>query len=182
MRNPEVQAFSSEHLISLKYNANEEIGNQLYKEYNCQFVPHMLFVDSKGIEVDRIIGFLSPTEYLLRLNDIVYKRNTLDDYLARYEKGELSADIVAAIATKYEDRKENNKAAEFYSILINNYPDLSSDLYQNGIFFLAIHEFTKGNDDALRGYVANNPNSPFKFDAYRKMVYHYANTQEHEKE
>ena len=132
--------------------------------------------------MDRIIGFLSPTEYLLRLNDIVNKRNTLDDYLARYEKGELSADIVAAIATKYEDRKENNKAAEFYSILINNYPDLSSDLYQNGKFFLAAHEFTKGNEDALRDYVANNPDSPFHFDAYKKMVYHYANTEEREKE
>ena len=48
--------------------------------------------------MDRIIGFLTPTEYLLRLNDIVHKRNTLDDYLARYEKGESGADIVAAIA------------------------------------------------------------------------------------
>ncbi|SVB10958.1 uncharacterized protein METZ01_LOCUS163812, partial [marine metagenome] len=113
--------------------------------------------------VDRIIGFLSPTEYLLRLNDIVHKRNTLDDFLARYAKGELSADIVAAIATKYKHRKENEKAAEFYSILINKYPDLSSDLYQNGKFFLATHEFTKGDDDALRNYVADNPDSPFHF-------------------
>ena len=182
LRNTEVQSFSDEHFISLKYNANNEIGNQLYKKYNCQFVPHLLFVDSEGNEVDRIIGFLSPTEYLLRLNDIVNKRNTLDDYLARYEKGELSADIVVAIATKYENRKENDKAAKFYSILINNYPDLSSDLYQNGIFFLATHEFTKGNDDALRDYVANNPDTPFHLDAYRKMVYHYANTEEREKE
>ncbi len=132
--------------------------------------------------MDRIIGFLTPTEYLLRLNDIVHKRNTLDDYLARYKKGELGADIVAAIATKYENRKENDKAAEFYSILINNYPNPSSDLYQDGKFFLAGHEFTKGNDDALRDYVADNPDSPLHFDAYRKMVYHYADTEQREKE
>ena len=132
--------------------------------------------------MDRIIGFLTPTEYLLRLNDIVHKRNTLDDYLARYKKGEISSDIIAAIATKYENRKENDNAAEFYSILIKNYPDPSSDLYQNGRFFLAVHEFSIGNDDALRNYVSNNPDSPFYFDAYRKMVYHYANTEEREKE
>ena len=122
LRNPEVQAFSDEHFISLKYNANEEMGSQLYKDYNCQFVPHLLFVDSEGNEVDRIIGFLPPSEYLLRLEDIIHKRNTLGDYLDRYNKGETSADIVAAIASKYEDRKENDKAAKFYSILIKEYP------------------------------------------------------------
>jgi len=142
----------------------------------------MLLVDSKGNEVDRIIGFLSPTEYLLRLNDIVHRRNTLDDYLARYEKGELSADIVAAIAMKYEDRKENDKAAEFYSILIKDYSDSSSEYYIKGKFFLASHEFIIGNGNALRNYIADNPDSPFHFDAYRKMVYHYADTEQREKE
>ena len=142
----------------------------------------MLLVDSKGNEVDRIIGFLSPTEYLLRLNDIVHKRNTLDDYLARYEKGELSADIVAAIAMKYEDRKENDKAAEFYSILIKNYSDSSSEYYIKGKFFLASHEFIVGNENSLRDYIADNPDSPFHFDAYRKMVFHYADTEQGEKE
>ena len=166
----------------MKYNANDEIGNQLYKEYNCQFVPHLLFVDSEGNEVDRIIGFLPPTEYLLRLNDIINKRNTLDDYLARYNRGNLNSDIIAAIATKYEDRKENDKAAEFYSILIKNYPDPTSALYQNGKFFLATHEFIKGNDNALRDYVKNNPDSDFIIDAYRKMTRHYANIEEREKE
>ena len=56
-----VQAFSKENFISLKYNANEEIGNQYFKQYNCQGVPHLLFVDSEGNEVDRIIGFMPPT-------------------------------------------------------------------------------------------------------------------------
>ena len=122
-----MQSFSDNHLISLKYNVNDEIGNQLYKKYNCQFVPHLLFVDSEGNEVDRIIGFLPPTEYLLRLNDIIYKRNTLDDFLAKYNKGNKSAKMLAAIATKYEDRNENDKAAKFYSILIKDYPDSSSE-------------------------------------------------------
>ena len=132
--------------------------------------------------MDRIIGFLPPTEYLLRLNDIINKRNTLDDYLTRFEEGEINSDLIAAIAAKYEDRKENEKAAEFYSILISNYPDPSSELYQNGKFFLATYEFVKGNDDALIDYVKNNPGSDYNIDAYRKMTRHYANIEEREKE
>ena len=81
----------------MKYNANEQIGNQYFKQYNCQGVPHILFVDSKGDEVDRIIGFISPTEYLMRIEDIARKQNTLEDYLTRYENGEVNAEIIAAI-------------------------------------------------------------------------------------
>ena len=93
-----MQTFSKEKFISLKFNANEEIGNKYYKEYNCQFVPHLLFLDSNGDEVDRIIGFMPPSEYLLRLENIVNKRNTLDDYLTRYRNGDESIEIIAAIA------------------------------------------------------------------------------------
>ena len=125
---------------------------------------------------------MPPTEYLLRIKDITEKRNTLSDYLTRYKKGEISADIIAAIAMKYEDRKENDKAVEFYSILIKDYPDPSSEYYKKGKFFLASHEFIYGNENALRDYIADNPDSPFHFDAYRKMIYHYADTEQREKE
>ena len=105
-------------------------------------------------EVDRIIGYMPPTEYLLRIENIAQKRNTLHDYLTRYEKGEVNADIIAAIAIKYEDRKENDKAVEFYSILIKDYPEPSSEYYKKGKFFLASHEFINGNENALKDYVS----------------------------
>ena len=166
----------------MKYNVREETGSNYFKEYNGQFVPTLLFLDSTGNEVDRIIGFMPPTEYLLRIEDIAKKRNTLNDYLARFEKGEKSADIIAGIAMKYEDRKENDKAAEFYSILIKDYPDPASEYYKQGKYFLASHEFINGNENALRDYVSTNPDSPYHFSAYRKMVYHYADTEQREKE
>ena len=83
---------------------------------------------------------------------------------------------------KYEDRKENAKAAEFYSILIQDYPDPSSEYYKRGKYFLASHEFINGNENALKEYVKENPDSPFHFEAYRKMVFHYAGIGQREKE
>ena len=166
----------------MKFNANEEIGNQYFKQYNCQGVPHLLFVDSEEKEVDRIIGFMPPTEYLLRIKDIAKKRNTLQDYLARYEKGEVNSEIITAIAMKYADRKENDQAAKFYFILINEYPDPSSEYYKKGKFFLASHEFINGNENALKDYVSNNPDSPYQMSAYKKMAFHFADTQQREKE
>jgi len=166
----------------LKFNANEEIGNQYFKKYNCQGVPHLLFLNSDGEEIDRIIGFLSPSEYLLRIEDIAKQRNTLNDYLERYNNGEIDMDIIAGIAMKYQSRKEDDKAAEFYSILVKNYPDTSSQYYKQGKYFLAYNEFKSGNEDAMKTYFLENPNSPFHFEAYRQMTFYYANSEQRAKE
>ena len=118
----------------------------------------------------------------MRIKDIAERRNTLNDYLARYENGEINADLIAGIALKYKDRKEDDKAAEFYSILIRDYPDHLSEYYKQGKFFLASHEFINGNEYALINFISDNPDSPFHYDAYNKMVYHYADTEQREKE
>ena len=169
-------------MISLKFNANEEIGNKYYKEYNCQFVPHLLFLDSNGDEVDRIIGFMPPSEYLLRLENIVNKRNTLADYLARYKNGEENIEIIAAIAMKYEDRKIDEKAAKFYKILISQYPNSSSDYYQQAEYFLASYEFHNGKEDSFKQYIKASPDSPFILDAFKEMTYYFADTKQLDKE
>ena len=182
LRNPQVQDFSRLNFISLKFNANEDVGYDYFKQYKCQGVPHLVFLDADGIEVDRIIGFLPPSEYLLRIKDIANKKNTLNDFLARYEKGERNSEIIAAIAMKYEDRKNSEKAAEFYSILINEYADEKSDYNDQGKFFLATHAFNNGNELALKKYIENNSNSKFQLSAYKKMIFYYVDSDQLEKE
>tara|TARA_B100000686_G_scaffold351657_1_gene451051 strand:+ start:416 stop:1111 length:696 start_codon:yes stop_codon:yes gene_type:complete len=125
---------------------------------------------------------LPPSEYLLRIKDIANKKNTLNDFLARYEKGERNSEIIAAIAMKYEDRKNSEKAAEFYSILINEYADEKSDYNDQGKFFLATHAFNNGNELALKKYIENNSNSKFQLSAYKKMIFYYVDSDQLEKE
>ena len=182
LRNVEVQDFSKKNFISLKYNASEELGYNYFKQYKCQRVPHLVFLDSEGIEVDRIIGFLPPTEYLLRIKDIAKKKNILNDFLARYEKGEKNIEMIAAIAMKYEDRNENDKAAEYYSILIKEYASDDSDYYIQAKFFLATYNFNNGDEFALKDYIASNPNSKFLLPAYRKMIFYYVDSNQLDKE
>ena len=135
-----------------------------------------------GDEVDRIIGFLPPAEFLIRIKDIAAKRNTLNDFLARYEEGEKNSEIIAAIAMKYEDRKEDEKAAEYYSMLIKEYSEEESDYHVKGRFFLASHAFNNGDELALKKYIENNLNSKFQLMAYRKMIFHYVDSNQLEKE
>ena len=163
-------------------DANDEKARKIFNDYNCNGVPHLLFVDDKGNEVDRIIGYLPPSEYLARIQDIRNNKYTLDDFLAQYKSGQADAEIIAGIALKYEDRGDSENAKEFYLILIKDYPDPTSEHYQRGTYFLASDAFKNGISMALNAYIASFPESPFIEDAFYTMAYHYADKEMKEDE
>ena len=47
---------------------------------------------------------------------------------------------------------------------------------------MASHEFINGNENALKDYISNNQDSQLKMAAYKKMVFHYADTKQMGKE
>ena len=132
--------------------------------------------------MDRIIGYLPPGEYLSRIQDIRGNKHTLDDYLTRYRNGEVTSDIIAGIAMKFEDRGEDDKANDYYTILVKDFPNDSSEYFQRGIFFLASLAFENGNKSALNVFIATHRDSPFIEDAYLTMVYYYADTEQRDEE
>jgi len=155
-------------------DANNEEARKIFDEYHCKGVPHLLFVDNKGNEVDRIIGYLPPAEYLSRIQDIINNKNTLNDYITQYENGEANANLIAGIAMKYEERVDSDNAKKFYSILIKDYPDPTSEYYQRGTYYLASDAFKNGIQMALNAYIVSFPGSPFIKEAFFTMAYHYA--------
>ena len=177
-----MKAFSDANLISIKMDANKEEARKVFDEYKCKGVPHLLFVDNKGTEVDRIIGYLPPSEYLSRIQDIRNNKYTLNDYLAQYENGNANAELIAGIAMKYEDRGDSDNAKEFYKILIKDYPDPASEYYQRGTYFLASDAFKNGILMALNAYIVSFPDSPFIEEAFYTMAYHFADKEMREDE
>ena len=163
-------------------DANDDEARKIFDDYNCKGVPHLLFVDDKGNEVDRIIGYLPPSEYLARIQDIRNNKYTLDDFLAQYEKEDADAEIIAGIAMKYEDRGDSENAKEFYLILIKDYHDPTSEHYQRGTYFLASDAFKNGVQMALNTYILSFPDSPFIEEAFYTMAYHYADKEMKEDE
>ena len=175
-------SYSEINFISVKLNANDEESRKIFDEYNCKGVPHLLFVDEHGNEVDRIIGYIPPSEYLPRIKDIKNNKHTLNDYLVQYEKGQGDAEIIAGIAMKYEDRGDSENAKKFYTILIKEYPDSESEHYQRGTYFIASDAFKNGVTMALNAYIVSFPESPFIEDAFFTMAYHYADKEMPEEE
>ena len=75
-------------------DAKDEDAHKVFDEYNCKGVPHLLFVDNKGNEVDRIIGYLPPSEYLMRIQNIRNNKHTLNDYLTQYENEKVNFGMI----------------------------------------------------------------------------------------
>ena len=155
-------------------NANDKEARVLFDHYNCKGVPHLLFIDKNGNEVDRIIGYMPPAEYLIRVKDITNNKYTLSDYLTQYNSGVSNTELIAEIAMKYEQRGDSDNAKEFYSILIKEYPDSESEYYQKATYYIAANAFKNGIQMALKAYINSFPNSPLIKDAYFTMINFYA--------
>ena len=60
----DVISFSKENFISLKLDATTFPGDSLYSHYKCKGVPSLVFINKEDQEIDRIVGFREPNDYL----------------------------------------------------------------------------------------------------------------------
>jgi len=95
------------HRNVIWYRANVDLPDNkpLLKSYHVTGIPTTVVLDTKGEEVDRIIGFDGRSEWLKTLLGYLYGVDTLQDYLDRASAAPTVAEEVA-IAQKYLDRGE----------------------------------------------------------------------------
>ena len=96
-----VIAFARENLISKKIDAEKGAGPDQKKKYRVRGYPTILFLDKQGVEIDRIVGYRPPEEFLIELNRIKNGENTLSKIIARYKHNEHHYPTQIALAQKY---------------------------------------------------------------------------------
>ncbi|UCC44248.1 MAG: tetratricopeptide repeat protein [Candidatus Zixiibacteriota bacterium] len=79
--------------------------------------PTAVLIGSDGVEIDRVIGYEPPEEYLKKLKDYLAGIGTLDDLLARAET-DSSRDLYFEIADKYKYRSGLEGALSWYHKVI----------------------------------------------------------------
>jgi thiol-disulfide isomerase/thioredoxin len=70
---PEVQKWLGEHVVALKMDAEREV--ELAKKHRIDGYPTMLFLKADGTELDRIIGYKDPAEFLRIAADALAGKN-----------------------------------------------------------------------------------------------------------
>ena len=93
--------FANQNLISKKIDAEKGEGPEKKKKYRVKAYPTILFLDSKGLEIDRIVGYRPPEEFLSELNRIKNGDNTISEILARYKQNKHHYPTQIDLAEKY---------------------------------------------------------------------------------
>ncbi len=93
-------------------NVQSEEGKLLRKKYNIKGVPTVILLSGDGNEIDRIVGYEKKDDFLKELLCYIFDIGTLSRLNFKAEK-EPSFELFYAIASKYYERGDSNKAFEF---------------------------------------------------------------------
>ncbi len=74
--NSDVAEFANANQINWKIDAEKGEGIDLAKKFSVSGFPTIVFVDTDGEEIDRIIGYLPAKDFLVTMKDIVNGKNT----------------------------------------------------------------------------------------------------------
>ena len=142
--------YANNHFISIKIDGEKGEGNNLTKKYNVTGYPTILFVDEKGNEIDRILGYKDPKHYLNELKRIHSGKNTLPALLTSFQNNPESFSTLYKLAKKYEAMGEVQSAKKMIdAILIANV-----DSAGTGKFFKILYESREtGDPGELLSYI-----------------------------
>jgi tetratricopeptide (TPR) repeat protein len=109
--------FFTNEMVLVKMNA--EVDTVLAEEYHAKAYPTSLMTDKDGKEVDRIVGYRPPDEFVRILRDYSKGIGTLEDLLERAET-ETDRSLYLEIAGKYKYRGGADEALAWYAKVIES--------------------------------------------------------------
>ena len=168
--NEEVIQFSKSNFINLKMNTDTGDGFELFKNFHGISLPTILFLDSNGNEIDRLIGYVNPTMYLTKIHNIKNGINTLDYFLTLYQSHPDSNNLALEIGNKYLERNITDTAKTFFLDVLRG---TNSKYHQEANYRLAFLEYENDNLDPLLNFIDNNPNSDFSHSGLRSVIRYY---------
>jgi outer membrane protein assembly factor BamD (BamD/ComL family) len=108
-------------LAFVKVNGYED--TTLAKQYGISAYPTVVLVGKDGKEIDRIVGYYPPVEFLNTISLYRDGKETLADYLKQSEEYPDSVELLYKLADKYEGRSKFDEAREYYQQIITKDSD-----------------------------------------------------------
>ena len=144
----------------------------LAAQFNIHSIPSFVFVDEEGNEVDRIVGFLPPKEYLTELTRIRNGINTIPDLVHRLETEPENPDLLISLAGKLE-ASSGLKAAMSYWEMLFAMENADAATHSLASLKMALFHSQDSNDpETLISFIENETNTeilPKAFDALRNF-------------
>ncbi|MBD3232981.1 MAG: hypothetical protein GF315_04585 [candidate division Zixibacteria bacterium] len=116
---------------------NGEENTIIRDKFGISAYPTMVLLNKQGEEIDRIIGYEPPVEFINTITMYLEGKGTLQDYLERVEASPDSIELIFTLGEKYEGRNERDKAMDYYERVIRMDPQ-----NENGFTAKATHSMS----------------------------------------
>jgi thioredoxin-like negative regulator of GroEL len=143
----QVTAFSNK-FVNTKVDVEKGEGVELAKRFRIMNYPTVLFLRPDGSEIDRLIGFLEPPEFLQLMKDYYNGVNTLDDYEARMNEDPGNIELVFTVGRKYVDRADRESAMPILDKVMAMDPDNEKGYAEQALMQMADAERKAGDISA----------------------------------
>ena len=117
--NSSIISFAKNNLLSLKIDAEKGEGVELVKKYKVNGYPTIVFTNGNGDEIDRIVGYRPPEEFLKELKRIQSGINTLPALLSKLEQEPAKFSTLHKLINKYTDMDEKALAKEKINAILD---------------------------------------------------------------
>ncbi|MFB3904780.1 MAG: thioredoxin fold domain-containing protein [Acidobacteriota bacterium] len=142
----ETETFPDEHVKSqaqryvwLKLNPEKDKdGARLRQQYGVSGYPTLLFLDSNGVRLDQIEGFLPPGAFLQVLGRVSERVSSLEALKAGVHKQPVSVPARYQLAQKYLELKDYRQAAEAFAQVIQADPQNKRAKNEPAYYHLAL--------------------------------------------
>lgn len=166
----------SAEMVLVKIDAEKDTLNT--KRYGISGFPTVLLLRSDGSEIDRIYGYMPLPDFVNQIYLYLEGRETLEDYLARLEETPADVEVNYTLAEKYEARSQHQKAAFYYSKVLEldseNESGKADDALMNlGFSFYRQKEYQRAIEVNTE-FVKRFPASELKEDVIVYIPYFYA--------
>ncbi|MCP4632448.1 MAG: outer membrane protein assembly factor BamD [candidate division Zixibacteria bacterium] len=163
-------------LAFVKVNGWED--TTLAKGYGISAYPSVLLVGKDGKEIDRIVGYLPPVEFLNTISLYLEGKETLADYLKRVDANPDSVELLFNVADKYEGRSKFVEARDYYQQVITKDSDNQYGFTDKAIHSVGYMEYRNKNFqtaiDNEKEIIEKYPDSELLEDANIYIPYYYS--------
>jgi tetratricopeptide (TPR) repeat protein len=128
----ENSTFSDSLVISLSMDIifvtiDAETDTALANQYGINGYPTVVIAHPDGSEIDRIWGYLPPTEFYNQVQLYLRGKETLDDYLVRLEDEPENLEYLSMIGEKYANKAMYDSAVAYFEKVVELDKDNEED-------------------------------------------------------
>lgn len=135
--------------------------------YNIRGFPTLVFVDSTSVEIDRIVGFLPPVEFLKDIKRIKSGVGTIPNLIIKTRNQPDKFENWMKLASKYEDRGDLVSAVEVWESVAE--AGLGDRVFV-GYKLIELYAFINQDVVELEHYIADNLNSEYSQYAFKSII------------